>query len=419
MTLLIACVCTSFLTLPINAEINRGNKPVKNDSLRKEALKVFIDCPFCQFSYLMEKVSFINYVREVSEADVYIFISRQDNSSGGSTYSIFYKGQKNYANMSDTIYCQQTPYMTDDESRIDFVNTLKMGLMRYVAKTPLAKSITIDYAYKQTKNIVEDQWKNWVFTLQTSGSMHNEASYKSFAFSSGVYANKITEDNKLRFWSSTYYNTSKYKVDTGYTNVVNRSYDIGNLYVKSLTDHWSVGESADYSSNTYYNNKYAYSFLPAIEYNIFPYADFTKRQLRFLYKIGYVRNNYIDTTVFNRTYDNIYKHTLAATFEMIEKWGSATTAFTASNYLNDFEKNNISLWASFNVRLYRGLSVYASGGYSLMHDQIYLPKGEATDQDILLRQRQLQTQYMYYMNFGVSYTFGSMINNVVNPRFGN
>ncbi len=36
----------------------------------------------------------------------------------------------------------------------------------------------------------------------------------------------------------------------------------------------------------------------------------------------------------------------------------------------------------------------------------------------LLRQRQLLTGYQYFFNFGFGYSFGSIFNNIVNPRFG-
>ena len=42
----------------------------------------------------------------------------------------------------------------------------------------------------------------------------------------------------------------------------------------------------------------------------------------------------------------------------------------------------------------------------------------ATTEEVLLRQRQLATGYQYFVNFGVSYSFGSILNNIVNPRFG-
>ena len=51
-------------------------------------------------------------------------------------------------------------------------------------------------------------------------------------------------------------------------------------------------------------------------------------------------------------------------------------------------------------------------------DQLYLPRAGATPEEILVRQQQLATTYRYSINFGLSYSFGSIFNNVVNPRFG-
>ena len=47
-----------------------------------------------------------------------------------------------------------------------------------------------------------------------------------------------------------------------------------------------------------------------------------------------------------------------------------------------------------------------------------LPKSDASDEDVLLRQRELSTQYDYFTSIGLRYTFGSIYSNVVNPRFG-
>ena len=56
--------------------------------------------------------------------------------------------------------------------------------------------------------------------------------------------------------------------------------------------------------------------------------------------------------------------------------------------------------------------------YSWIHDQLYLRKGSATTTSVLLRQQALKTSYSYYGNVGLNYTFGSIFNNIVNPRFG-
>jgi hypothetical protein len=55
----------------------------------------------------------------------------------------------------------------------------------------------------------------------------------------------------------------------------------------------------------------------------------------------------------------------------------------------------------------------------MMHDQLALVKGGATREEILLKRKELASTYTYFTYFGLSYTFGSIYNNVVNPRFGN
>ena len=52
----------------------------------------------------------------------------------------------------------------------------------------------------------------------------------------------------------------------------------------------------------------------------------------------------------------------------------------------------------------------------MLHDQIYLAKGDLTREQVLLRQSQLATTYRAFVYAGISYTFGSVLNNVVNPR---
>ena len=48
---------------------------------------------------------------------------------------------------------------------------------------------------------------------------------------------------------------------------------------------------------------------------------------------------------------------------------------------------------------------------------VYLAKGERDQADVLLRRQALLTGYEYNAFFGFTYTFGSIFNNVVNPRF--
>jgi hypothetical protein len=71
-----------------------------------------------------------------------------------------------------------------------------------------------------------------------------------------------------------------------------------------------------------------------------------------------------------------------------------------------------------SIRLTRGLNLDVFGSYSRIHDQLNLPVGDASLDEILLRRRELATDYDYRLSIGLSYTFGSVFSNVVNPRFG-
>jgi len=65
------------------------------------------------------------------------------------------------------------------------------------------------------------------------------------------------------------------------------------------------------------------------------------------------------------------------------------------------------------------LSVRVRGGVAKINDQLSLVRGELTEADILLQLQELETTYNIGGEIGVTYTFGSIYNNIVNPRFGN
>jgi hypothetical protein len=75
------------------------------------------------------------------------------------------------------------------------------------------------------------------------------------------------------------------------------------------------------------------------------------------------------------------------------------------------------LGGRLNIRLVRGLEFNINGGVERIKDQIYLARGGASDEEVLLRRRDLGTDWRYRLGLSLSYTFGSIYNNVVNPRF--
>jgi hypothetical protein len=72
-----------------------------------------------------------------------------------------------------------------------------------------------------------------------------------------------------------------------------------------------------------------------------------------------------------------------------------------------------------SLRIVKGLTFNIYGSIALVHDQVSLPLGDISLEELLLQRRMQATDYSYYTSFGFTYTFGSIYNNVVNPRFGN
>jgi hypothetical protein len=105
-------------------------------------------------------------------------------------------------------------------------------------------------------------------------------------------------------------------------------------------------------------------------------------------------------------------------YEVRQKWGSINLSMEASNYLHDFSKNRINFGGYINIRIIKGLSFRVHGEVARVRDQVSLAKGELTEADVLLRLQEMATGYYYRGSLGISYTFGSIYNNIVNPRFG-
>ncbi len=385
------------------------------DTLRKDALDVFMEAS----DYIRKEIPFVNYVRDIKDAEVYIISTAERTGSLGYEYTYFLVGQNVNAGMTDTLKFVTSPDDTQDEIRQKEVNTLKMGLMRYVSRTPLSKYIRITFTEPLSETVSSDKWNSWVFRTSLNGYLSGEKSYNSSNLNGNLSASRITQDWKINLSSRVNYRFDKFDIEGTIYNSENNSKSFNALIVKSLTEHWSYGGSFNAMSSSYNNLKLSTSLMPGIEYDIFPYSESTRRQLRLLYSVGFNQVSYLDTTVYDKIKENLWLHSMSASYQVVQKWGSIDVAFRYSNYFHDWSKNNLSAEGFIELRVAKGLRVSFGGGASLIHDQLGLVKGGATAEEVLLRRRQLATQFDYFTMFGFTYTFGSIYNNVVNPRFGN
>ncbi len=388
------------------------------EELKKAAPKVFIDCRRCDRDYIRTEITFVNYVRDRQDADVHVLITTQRTGSGGQEYTMEFIGQRDYSSIRHTLKYVSNRTDVRDEVREGYVEVLKKGFFPFVMHSPIADHISILFKEELEPTAVEDKWNFWIFNVGLRGSVSGEESRSERSIRGNFSANRVTPAMKLRMSVSGEFEEDTFDINGDTIVSTSSEKEIDGMYVKSLGDHWSAGGWTELESSTYGNYDLKFNIAPAIEYNFFPYYESTRRRLRVLYRLNYYYNEYIEETVYEKTSESLWGQSLDVTLEVKQPWGNATISVDGSHYFHDASKNRVSLWGHMSIRLVRGLNLDIFGSYSRIHDQLNLPKGDASLDEILLRRRELATDYDYRISIGLSYTFGSVYSNVVNPRFG-
>ncbi len=419
MVLLLIVCC--FALWPLNAETeDEGKKTGKIDleDLKKHAPFVFLDCWRCDKDFIRTEITFVNYVRVRQDSDIHVLITNQRNGAGGREYTMEFIGRRQFEGMNNTVTYNTMPTDTSDDSRRRMVENLKKGLFPFLMRTPLAEYLSVAFRQRLKPTSVDDPWNFWVFHVSASGRLNGEKSRQYNSIRGNFSANRVTPEWKIRLGINGNFDESNFEYNEETIESKSERQNASGMVVKSISDHWSVGGWAGWAHNTYNNQDSVWYLAPAVEYNIFPYHESTRRQLRILYRLGLTYNKYIEETIYEKTQEELFQQSLAVIFEVKEPWGNASASLEGSNYFHDFSKNRFVVEGRINMYIVRGLSVSVDAEYSRIHNQLGLRKGDASIDEVLLRRTELATDFDYAMSLGLSYTFGSVFSNVVNPRFG-
>jgi len=139
---------------------------------------------------------------------------------------------------------------------------------------------------------------------------------------------------------------------------------------------------------------------PAIQYNFFPYSESTRRQFTVSYSADYNSFHYNEPTLFDKMEKQRANHAVQTSFEVNEPWGDSDVTLEFSHFLDAPAENRLVFSGDLEVRLFRGFFLTLSGDTSRIRDQIYLPRRNASDEEILVRQRQLATDYEWRFRIG-------------------
>lgn len=399
----------------------------------RDRLAVYLDCRTggCDGDLIRTELTWVDWVRDRTVADVHVLITSQDAGANASEYTISFLGARRFSGRGDTLTYTTNPTTTSDERRRGVLRVIALGLAPFAARTTAGAglSVTMDEGAGPAANTApaNDPWNAWVFSVGVDGSTNGERYYKSRNVGLNMDADRVTERWKTQFSYRFSYRDDAATVqvfdslgvitsDSTYTNL-QRDWRADLGQVMSLGHHWSAGGEFELASQTFRNQDLRYQVQAAVEFNVFPYSEFTSRSLKIEYGVGITGYQYADTTVFDKVRETLPSQFFQIEYRTRQPWGNISLNFEHHNFLTDASKRNTDINGNFSVRLFQGFSLNGGAGYSWVHDQVYLPRGGQDAVDVLLRRRALLSGFEYNTHFGVSYTFGSIFNNIVNPRF--
>ena len=386
---------------------------------QNNSIKLFLKCS-CDSNYIRDQINYIDYVRDQEDANIILEVYGDPNGNRGK-YSIYFIGKNNFIGMHDKLSFESHPKMTNDEIRSGLKDKIQTGILKYLVKTTDINDLNISITKPESNisdndSLIVDKWKNWIFEISASGYYEKESSRKVNDFNGRFEVNRYTEDwrieTTLRFFKRIeefLSETNNFKSSRVYKGAYGK-------IVRSISDHWSTGIFYGLSEDSYENIKFSNNFSPAIEYSIFPYKEVVRREMVLEYKIGYRKNNYQSKTIYGKNDEFLGIHSFAFKTRYRQNWGDIYSRFSFFTYLHDNSKNRLTFDNYLNIRIFEGFSLRLGAEIRFIRDQINLAAGQASIEDLLLQQRSIATDFYNEFRLGLTYTFGSAFNNIINTR---
>jgi hypothetical protein len=385
-------------------------------------LNVFIDEErFIDTDYIRQEIPIVTYVREREQADVHLIISRHQSGSTGATYNVSFIGYGQYKNMNYQLNYWAPSSNTSDDTRRGYTGLIKNGLAPFISAASSSQMINITYNAVPEVSVLNDSderdpWNHWVFEIYAGAEYEREDTRNSSHIRYGIFADRITRESRTRLRPYGNYYERNFKTGEGWVNSSRTRGGFDSYHVVSISDHWSVGGFGDIFISTFDNMKFSAEISPAIEYSLYPYEEATRRSITIAWRAGIGYYNYVEETVFDKTEEFLFGQALVASANFRQPWGDIRSGIIGFHHFHDFRSNSIEMFARLNLRIVQGLSLNVNTSFDLINDQVAIPKSDLSLEEILLEQRRRATSSRLGLEIGLSYTFGSRITGVFNPR---
>ncbi len=398
-------------------------------AVAREPVRIYLDCQTtgCDQEFFQTELTWVDWVRDRQDADVHVIITSQTTGGGGRLYDMSFQGRDRFPGESFTLTHSSPADATADDRRRGILQTLRLGLTRFAADSPVAERLQVVLAPAGREGAApgdeaapdperEDPWDFWVFSISTRASLNGESQSGSQSYTGSLSATRTTEDWKVRVSLNGNYRSNRFELPDRTVKSITRSYTGTGLVARSVTDRWSAGLRVRAQNSTFSNYDLALETGPAVEFSIFPYSESTRRALTAEYGLGVSHYDYTEETLFDRFSETRLEQSLTVSLDLRQPWGSVNMNLSGNQFLHDLQRNRLTAGGGVNLRLFRGFSLNVNGFYSRVRNQLNIPKRGASEEEVLLRRRQLETSYSYFTSFGITYRFGSIFSDIVNPR---
>tara|TARA_A100001011_G_C14251053_1_gene817857 strand:- start:23 stop:1225 length:1203 start_codon:yes stop_codon:yes gene_type:complete len=377
-------------------------------------LKTYLDCR-CDENFIKQETSFLEYVRDQDLADIVIFIRDDRNPTGSRSFEITIDGNNEYEGITSSSMAVAYSNDTSSVAREKLLNKYKLALVPFLDKA----NYDLDLGVNSNFNEIEennDKWKNWVFELSGSYNGDKEESRTTNRYDIEFEIDKLTADWRIGMELKRNETNRKFFSDDNEYKSTRKTTSFNGRVVRSISDHFSAGVFFGAYQNTYENIDFNRYLAPAIEYSFYPYKDVLSKEITLSYRIGAGKRNYIEKTIYGFEKQTLASQAVSLNIRFRQKWGNISSNLDATQFLNDGSKKRFSWRSNLDIRVFEGLAVRLSGNVNLIREQYSQAAGNTSIEDLLLQQRQIATDYRTGFSLGLSYTFGSIYNSIINTR---
>jgi hypothetical protein len=406
--------------------------------------RLFLNCTAeCFEPFLRQELSHFDLVRDRHQASFEVLISAQPAGSGGVAYRVTAFRRDHGARPSSVRGAptqssprgSEVPAVAPSASRqvtrrpgqaeADFRAALLDGVLRLLYATMIGTphesrfQLRLPRRSGQELERLPDPWDYWVLMPELEGEGEAGSGYHFAELGGNVTIRRITDRHKLRLKLSYWRALSSFEFEDG-SSISGDVYGIASngVYARSLGERSAIGLTGNVRSSEFENLELHAHYGPVFEVNLFPYTENASRQLRLSYQIGVWYNDYIERSAERELSELRYYHAATAVADVNQAWGSVQVAAQLNSFLRQPSQFRLALGGQLALLLFEGFSLQFEGTSAWVRDQINARERPLEDSEVLLFIAEQPTRFTLEATFGFSYTFGSVHNTIVNPRFG-